>query len=462
VPAVLALGAGAIAIGFAIAPTAGALFAVLAAIGVLAVQAPAYAFLGALLLFGIEGTIKMRLTVEGAPEPLALGAGVIDVALAVSVLGLLARDRGRSLMRLWKGFGRGARVVSVAFAGWVVLAVLQLPLGGDLIDAFEGLRIVHFYLLALPGGVMLAAQLPTRRVEQGLLAVIFLIAGYAALRGIIGPADNEREFAQSRAPGTVLGEHPRDTGSFTSPVALVSFLVPASTFALALVCLSARERLAGAIAFVLAMGGIVGSYVRTAVLAALAGAAALAVLLLVGRGVPRPLKLATTALVVLVLVGGYQATLLAGDADPVAKHRAETLFSDPFGDPSVEGRLDSWERALDRVVDEPFGTGVGTVGRPTVEGGKLGVYTDSSYMKILQEQGFPGALLFLVAVFGAVALCAVRFARAGPLTRPLGVAALVGVIAFLALCVMGEYIEQPGKELVWALLGIAAWEAYGS
>jgi hypothetical protein len=26
---------------------------------------------------------------------------------------------------------------------------------------------------------------------------------------------------------------------------------------------------------------------------------------------------------------------------------------------------------------------------------------------------------------------------------------------------MGEYIEQPGKELVWALLGIAAWESYG-
>jgi hypothetical protein len=461
VAALLALAAGALAIGVAVAPTAGAAFAALVVLGVLAVQAPPYALVAAILLFGLEGTIKMRLTVEDAPEPLALGAGVIDVALVIAVAGLLANDRGRSLARLWDRLGRAGRAVALAFAGWVVLAILQAPIGGDAVDALEGLRVVFFYLLALPGGVMLAAQLPDRRVEQALLAVLFAIAGYAALRGIVGPAENEREFAQSRAPGSTLGEHARDTGSFTSPVALVSFLVPASAFALALLCLSARERAAAALVFLLAMGGIVASYVRTALLAALAGAAALAAMLLMGRGVSRTLKLVTVGLVVLVLAGGYQATLLAGDADPVAKHRAETLFSDPLGDPSVEGRLDTWERALDRVVDEPFGTGVGTVGRATVEGGSSGVYTDSSYVKILQEQGFPGAFLFLFAVGGAVALCWLRLARAGPLSRPLGVASLVGVIAFLALCVMGEYIEQPGKELVWALLGIAAWEAYG-
>jgi hypothetical protein len=52
-------------------------------------------------------------------------------------------------------------------------------------------------------------------------------------------------------------------------------------------------------------------------------------------------------------------------------------------------------------------------------------------------------------------------ARGGPLERPLGVAALCGFVAFLLLCVMGEYIEQPGKALAWTLLGIASWEAYG-
>jgi len=45
--------------------------------------------------------------------------------------------------------------------------------------------------------------------------------------------------------------------------------------------------------------------------------------------------------------------------------------------------------------------------------------------------------------------------------RPLAVACLVGFITFLVLCLTGENIEQPGKGLVWAMLGITAWEAYG-
>jgi O-antigen ligase len=192
----------------------------------------------------------------------------------------------------------------------------------------------------------------------------------------------------------------------------------------------------------------------------MAGAAVLAAMLVAGRDVSRGLKLVTGAVVVLVLAGGYAATLLAGDVDPVAKYRAEAL-ADPFDDYSVEMRLELWDRTLDRVVEEPFGTGVGTVGRATLEGDRQAVHTDNSYLKILREQGFLGAFLFLLTVLGAVVLCWRRLARAGPLDRRLGVSALAAVAAFLALCVMGEYIEQPGKELAWALLGVATWEAYG-
>jgi O-antigen ligase len=459
-PALLALACVVVTVGATVSPTAALLLAALMAVAALAVTAPAYGFAGALLMFGFEGTIKMRLTVEGAPEPLALGAAAIDLALVVSVLGLLAQDRGQSLRRLWERFGRAERAVAAAFAGWLVLSVLQIPLGGDLIDGLEGARLVHFYLLAIPGGVMLAAQLPPRRVEQALLAIALVIAAYAALRGIAGPTEHEREFAESRSTGTYLGEHPRDTGSFTSPVAMVSFLVPAAIFALVLACLVATRRVLGALVFALAMVGVIASYVRTALIATVAGVALLAAMLFVGRGGSRPVKLVTASMVVLVLAAGYGATLLAGDVDPVAKHRAETL-ANPFTEYSVRARLDIWDRALDRAVDEPLGTGLGTVGRATIEHGRTAVYTDNSYLKILQEQGFLGALLFLFAVLGAVALCWRRLARAGPASRPLGVAALVAFTTFLLLCVMAEYIEQPGKELVWALLGVATWEAYG-
>ena len=64
-------------------------------------------------------------------------------------------------------------------------------------------------------------------------------------------------------------------------------------------------------------------------------------------------------------------------------------------------------------------------------------------------------------MLGAVFLCWRRLVRLGPLSRPLGVAALVAFVSFLVLCLTGEYVEQPGKALVWAMLGITTWEAYG-
>ena len=51
--------------------------------------------------------------------------------------------------------------------------------------------------------------------------------------------------------------------------------------------------------------------------------------------------------------------------------------------------------------------------------------------------------------------------RANPIRRPIGSASLVAIAGFLVLMVMAEYVEQPGKVLVWTLLGVAAWDAIG-
>jgi O-antigen ligase len=260
---------------------------------------------------------------------------------------------------------------------------------------------------------------------------------------------------------TYFGDHSRDTGSFTSPVGLASFVVPAALFGLVLALLDARRRLLGGLVFALSLVGVIASYVRTALVAVAAGAVALVALLIFGRGVSRTFKLAAAGLAVVVLAGGYAATLVAGDVDPLAKDRAKSLLN-PFTDYSVETRYKTWERTLKKVVHQPEGTGTGTVGRATIKGsGRKAVYTDSSYLKILQEQGFLGGLTFLFGVLGAVALCWRRLVKVGPLSRPLGVAGLVAFLAFLVLCLTGEYIEQPGKAFAWAMLGITAWEAYG-
>jgi O-Antigen ligase len=446
------------AVIIAVWPTTGVVLAAVIVICALAVRAPVYAYLGALVLLGFEGSIKMRFTVEGVPSPLAVGAALIDVGLLVSLVGLTARH-GASLGALWKRFSRAERIVALSLAAWIALAVLQIPIGGSVTNGVEGFRLTHFYLIATIGGVLLAAQCRPERLGTMLLVVILIVGVYAAFRGIVGPTENEREFSESRARGTYFGDHYRATGSFTSPVALASFVVPAGVFALSLACLQARQRLLSAAAFALCIIAVIASYVRTALVAVVAGVAALAAILVAGRGVSRAVKLGGVALIVVVLGGGYGATLLAGDVDPMAKDRAESL-SNPFTDESVETRLETWEDSWKKVVDQPFGTGVGTIGRATIERARNAEYTDSSYLKVLQEQGFPGALLFLIAMLGAIGLCAWRLARIGPLSRPLGTASVAGVAAFLILCTMGEYIEQPGKAFVWTLLGVGAWEAH--
>jgi hypothetical protein len=444
----------------ALYPTAGLALGALLLITVLAVRAPPLAFVGSLAMFGLEGTLKMRLSVEGAPSPLALGAALIDLSLIISVTGLVAHDRGAALRRLWSRFGTAERVVAGALLAWLALSVVQIPLGGKLGNGLEGFRLVHFYLLGVVGGILTAAQLKPDRLTQLLLVVLGAIAAYATFRGIVGPTENERAFAASRSPTEAFGEHPRDVGSFNSVVALVSYMVPGAVFALVVAYLRPRWRILGAAVFLMAMFGIIASYVRTALVAVVAGGIALAALLVGGSGVDKTRKVYATALTLLVLAAGYGATLIAGEVDPIAEGRAESL-SNPFTDSSVTLRLDRWKHSLDKLSSDPLGTGVGTTGRATFESRKQGTYTDSSFVKILQEQGYPGGFLFLFAMIGAVALCARRLARAGPLSRPVGVAALAAFVAFLVLCLMGEYVEQPGKTLSWAMLGITTWEAFG-
>jgi O-antigen ligase len=309
--------------------------------------------------------------------------------------------------------------------------------------------------------------MPPDRLAQLLLCVIGPIALYAAFRGLVGPTDNEREFVEMRTNNVVVGDTPKNSGSFTSSFGLASLLVPASVFALILAYLTPRHRLVGVAVFLLSAVGLLASYIRTALVAVVAGALVLAALIVKGARVPALRRRHAAALVVLVLVGGYGATVVAGTADERAQERAVGLLN-PLQDESVQTRFDTWEASLAKVVREPLGTGLGTVGRATVtsdrgddsDGDLSGTYTDSSYLLILQEQGFLGGALFLFGIVGLPLLCARRFAAKDPVERPLGVAALVAFISFLVLFLMADYIEQPGKVLSWTLLGIASWEAY--
>jgi O-Antigen ligase len=442
-------------------PTAAILAGLLVVVLALCVHAPAYAFAASLALYAFEGTFKMGLGVNGDPSPAATGAVALDCAFLCSLVALVVvHDRGQSLAHVWRGASVAERVSALLLAGWLALSLVQVPVSGDLVNGLEGLRLTQGYVPAALGGLVLAARLGSHRLPDVLLWVILPAVAYAALRGLTGPTDAEQAYAEARAPNASFDELGRNVGSFTGPVGLVSFLVPAALVGLALALLRARPRVVALALFALAMTGIVGSYVRTALAAVVVGAGLLTALLLgTTSGRARRRGAFGVVVVAVVLFGGYAAALYAGSANPATKWRAESL-AHPFTDYSVTNRLDLWGHTLDLVADEPFGSGLGTVGRATVVG-RQATFTDNSYLKVLREQGIPGALLFLGGLGGIVIAVTLRLIRANPLRRPVGTAALVGFAGFLALSVMGEYIEQPGKLLAWTLLGVAIWETLG-
>ena len=276
-----------------------------------------------------------------------------------------------------------------------------------------------------------------------------------------------------RTNNFLVGDAVKNSGSFTTSFGLASLLTPAGVFALVVAYMTPRLRPLAGIVFLLCMVGLITSYIRTALVAVVVGSLALAVLMASDARVSARRRAYAAGLIVLVLAGGYGATLVAGTADKKAEDRAASLLN-PLSDESVQTRFDTWQVSLDKLVDQPLGTGLGSVGRATVTEEELnrrpdpndkdlsgeGTYTDNSYLLVLQEQGFLGGALFILGVVGTAVLCARRLSRVNPLERPLGVAALVAVASFLVLFLTGDYIEQPGKAFWWTLLGVAAWDSY--
>ena len=168
--------------------------------------------------------------------------------------------------------------------------------------------------------------------------------------------------------------------------------------------------------FALSAVAVIDSYVRIAIVAVAAGVAVLGLLLLVSRGVSGRAKLAAVLTAVVVAGGMYGAAVLAGGASSSTEERAKGL-SDPLADQSLKIRWKTWTRSVDKIQAEPLGTGLGTVGHATQEGRRES-FTDNTYLKVFQEQGILGGLLFTLGIIGTAVLIGRRLAQdARPTTR---------------------------------------------
>jgi len=424
----------------------------------LALRSPREGFVLALGLIGLLGLLKARLSSEQTPSPAAIGAALGDLCLLAAGLALALRDRAGTIRAVWRAGSRGDRVVWSLLLAWLVVSVFQIP-QTDLVDGLEGFRLTQLYvLLVIPGAALFAARVHEERLARGLLALFAVVAGYAALRTFIGAAAWETTFVFDRSTAFRFIELDRTVGSFVSPFDLASFLVPVAAFSLILALLHPRLRVLAGVVFALAMVAIVGSYVRTALLAVGLAAIVVAVLVVLARDTPRRAKLAAVGATVLLLVGGALATVLVGGANEQTQERARG-FVDPFEDKSLKIRWEYWERSVEKTADNPFGTGLGTVGRATQQGRRLD-YVDNSYLKVLQEQGFFFGSLFVIGVLGTLVMLGRRLARAQPTRTPVATAAFGAAVAFFVLCIATEYIETSGKVLAWSMLGAALSYAY--
>ena len=144
-------------------------------------------------------------------------------------------------------------------------------------------------------------------------------------------------------------------------------------------------------------------------------------------------------------IGGYGATLLAGRWAPQEEERARSLAI-PLADESITTRLGTWERSLETVADEPLGTGWARSAEPVCGGGEPP--TDNSYLKVLEEQGPLGALLFLAGLGGILDAVATgsraSVSRAPPRGRRLG-----RVHRLFGLMLMGES-SSARQVIAWA------------
>jgi O-antigen ligase len=443
-------------VGLALWPTFLLVVTLVAATTVLAFVRPLYGFVAALLLFSAEGLVKAALSAGSTPfdvDATALGAVLLDLALTAAIVAVLLESRDAHGRRGWSAIGRAARIGIALLAAWLALSVVQIPQSGDVVAGLAGFRVTQAYVLVAVAGALLAVATRGRKLAELLLGVCTVVAAYAALRVATGPSAIERAYVLAR-PGDVkaYGDVFRTVGSFSGAVGLASFLVPAAVFAFALALCSPRNRVAPALAAVLAFVGIVGTQTRGAVVAVAAGTVIAAALFVLAARPSRRAVLLVFAAVVIALAGVAGATAVAMGVSAATSKRAQA-FVHPLRDESIRLRLRTLERSVKEVEKHPFGTGLGTVGRASELRGKP-VTTDNSYVKVLREQGYLGGVLFAAGIVVVLGALGARLRRA-PGNATLEIAAFAAAVSFFVLALFGEYVEQPGKVLAWALLGVA-------
>jgi hypothetical protein len=379
---------------------------------------------------------------------------VADLLLAGLWLGIAWRwiaGGERMQLRLAPGV-----VLLIAFAVITLAQVTAAPTLSFGLHTFisSGLYLLTVLLVGLSeiDSARLAA------VAKGIVGIALLVALYAILRDIIGPAAQERAIA-ARQPFNFKGDKLLLFGSFESrhQLGIWCALVVPFCGGMAAV-LNGRWRIAALAVIPLCAVALIESESRAALVAAIAGLAVVLALHSMGRAFPGPrLGILMTAVVVLAGAGGTAIVLSGGSGSSTTKKFTVVLH--PGDDAAYRARRAKWDEALRDIRKQPMGHGLGTANQLQQQQGRfvtIGSFSiDNSYLRVGYEQGVVPALLYIAALL-ALALSLIRravstpdSARAGP-----ALAAAGAMVAYIVVLYPSNAFDGYAALTAWLLAGV--------
>jgi hypothetical protein len=423
--------------------------------------------------------------------PSVLGAAVICArwpAAAITLLLVLSGTFG-SLQAF--GFGSVGPMVDLVLAGlltgavishmvhrrerpwwiWPGVAILLLYVGITFLEILTassisiGIKSFSYsawYMVIVPLLALAGWRLTTYlRISRAVIGIALLVASYAVLRELIGPAASERQLALQGGAGIFneIGGSLSLIGSFPNRHELAFWVTCAAPFCLAatLIDRDRRWRLAAAVTIGLCLVAAYATDVRASIPALVAGAATVIFLNQVSAG--RRGNALPQTVGAIAIAAGAGALLFTVVVGPDSSRYGAILS--PSGDPSYESHIKKWDAALEDLNGHPFGKGLGTAGRIAQQGAipfvTVGTYAiDSSYLKIAYEQGFPVLALFLIAMIALLIELMRRAVRArSPGVRTLTIGASASMVAAMAMFVTGQYMESLASLMLWIPVGAA-------
>lgn len=431
-------------------PAAGLLPIAIAA-GALGVRRfPVAGLLGVAAISGVYGTMA-------AYVPAIKHGALVDfllISLWLAAFASLSRERDRRRLWIWPGVA-----IIAAYIAYTIGAGLFAPDSGA---ALRSLRSSTWYSMAF----LLVAYAPwppggLRRFSKGLVAIAFFVGAYATLRWQIGPSQKETILAVRSTYTNYVDGKLGVFGSFTSRKELAAWTALILPF-LTAYALGTRGpwRLIATAAAVLCGIGVFASDVRTGLVAAAAGVVVVGVLVQMSRGIPGArLGVALAALLAIGAVGLGAFSLTTG-GDQASTNRLSNIFS-PSKDLSVQGRVYKWRSAVQEIDRKPLGYGVGSAGiaqeREARFSNLASLDLDNGYLKVAYEEGFFGAVMFVLALAALLAGLVLRVLGADTTEGAVfGSAACGALVGLLVLMTAGIYQEGLPALAGWLVVGLGA------